>query len=131
MSTKVKFQSDISKDLFIVDHATNEDGLMIQYIYDGKELEINIDPFDAAELFSKYGIVAACNDDKVLIEDEKNNMRWMDWHVFVRGNSLSEREAFHIAVAEEVSKNQRKIVGNIKNIPALVKSILTPTNPAI
>lgn len=130
--SQIKWSSEIEKDLFIVNQGLNEAGLSIQYVYNGKELEINIDEMDAAELLAKYGIVAAANRlGQVLIEDENEYMKWQEWHVFARANNLSEREAFHIAVGEEVSKSQKKIVGNIKAIPALVKSILTPTKPAM
>lgn len=130
--SKIKWSSEIEKDLFIVDQGINESGLSIQYVYNGKELEINIDEMDAAELLAKYGIVAAANRlGQVLIEDENEYMVWQEWHVFARANNLSEREAFHIAVGEEVSKSQKKIVGNIKAIPALVKSMFETKKPAL
>jgi hypothetical protein len=128
---KPKFSSEISKDLFVVDQAINEDGLLIQYLYGGKEIEINIDPFDAAELLSKYGVVAAANGQgQVLGEDTDGFMKWIEWEQYVRANRLDERTAFHIAVGEESEKTMIKVVGNIKQIPALVRSILHPVKPA-
>lgn len=127
----MKHTHEIAKDLFIVDQTINEDGLMIQYIFDGKELEINIDQFDAAELLAKYGVIAAANDEgQVLSEDMDGFMKWIEWEQYVRGNRLDERTAFHIAVGEESSKTMTKVVGNIKQIPAMVRSILHPVKPA-
>jgi hypothetical protein len=129
--SQLKFSSQIERDLFVVDQAINEDGLLIQYIYDGKELEINIDRFDAAELLAKYGVIAATNDDgQVLEEDIDGFMKWIEWDQYVRANRLDERTAFHIAVGEESEKTMIKVVGNIKQIPALVRSILHPVKPA-
>lgn len=128
--SQLKFSSQIERDLFVVDQAINEDGLLIQYLYDGKELEIKIDPFDAAELLSKYGVIAAANGDGQVLEEEDGFMKWIEWEQYVRVNRLDERTAFHIAVGEESSKTMTKVVGNIKQIPALVRSILTPVKPA-
>lgn len=134
--SQIKTASEIAKNLFVVDQRLHEDGLTIQFIYKGKDQEIDIDPFEAAELLSKYGFVASANSEgQVLAEfmDAKDDeyFRWVDWSDFIRGNSLSFREATIIVCGEKAEQSMNRVVGNIKQIPALVKSILTPTKPAM
>lgn len=134
--SQIKFTSEIEPHVFIVDQWLNEDGLGIQYLYGSKELEINLTPEDAAELLAKYGVVPAANKDgQVLCEmlDAKGDefMMWRDWDSYVRGHNIDERTAFHIVCGEESEKTMKKAVGNIKDIPAIVRSMFETKKPAL
>lgn len=89
-------------EIFIVDSWINEDGLGIQFLNGSKEDEIKLDPFDASELLAKYHIVAACNEEaQILEEDIDGFMKWRDWESYVRGNRLPEATAREIVIGEE------------------------------
>lgn len=136
MANLQNFYKEIESQIFIVDSWINEDGLGIQYLNGSKELEISLDPYDAAELLAKYHIVAACNKEaQILEEDFDGFMKWRDWESYARGNRLSESTAREIVIGEERLKAlQNESLGEMAYRHAKIRALIGfvhPSKPAI
>lgn len=128
---KPKFSSQIEKDLDIIDQWINQDGLGIQYIYNGNEYEIRCDQIEAGELLTKYNVVFQSKGCEVFVENEDYDPIWVEWEDFATANRLTESEAKIIAVGEESEKSMMEWVGEIKSIPTIIKSMFETKKPAL
>lgn len=123
MKPKIRFSSDIAKDLQIVDCWLTRDNLVIQYITAGNDYTIDLTDLDAMELLKKYGLIEDYHSMMVKMVDEDGRSVWIEWQDYAMNNDFSETDAKIIACAEEESKSIDQWVSEVTSIPSLIKSI--------